>query len=62
MQFSETTNIHETRYLLELQEQKDMYQNHIDQIFERCSQIKRSIKKENDLEELREEMYSKYLF
>lgn len=44
------------KYLLELQEQKDMYQMYIDQIFERCSQIKRSIKKENDLEELREEM------
>jgi hypothetical protein len=44
------------RYLLELQEQKDMYQGYIDQINERCSQIKRTIKKENDLEELREEM------
>ena len=45
-----------TRYLLELQEQKDLYQRQIDEIFERCSQIKRSIKKENDLEDLREEM------
>lgn len=44
------------KYLLELQEQKDLYQTYIDQIFDRCSQIKRSIKKENDLEELREEM------
>jgi len=44
------------KYLLELQEQKDMYQGYIDQIFERCSQIKRSIKKEKDLEELRREM------
>jgi len=44
------------KYLLELQEQKDLYQRHIDEIFERCSQIKRSIKKENDLEDLREEM------
>lgn len=44
------------KYLLELQEQKDQYQGFIDKIFERCSEIKRSIKKENDLEELREEM------
>jgi len=44
------------KYLLELQDQKDSYQACIDQIYERCSQIKRSIKKENDLEDLREEM------
>mmetsp|Transcript_7149 Transcript_7149/g.17343 ORF Transcript_7149/g.17343 Transcript_7149/m.17343 type:complete len:541 (+) Transcript_7149:405-2027(+) len=44
------------KYLLELQEQRDMYQSKIDGIFERCAQIKRGIKKENDLEELRMEM------
>ncbi|CAD7925946.1 unnamed protein product [Amoebophrya sp. A120] len=44
------------KYLLELQEQRDLYQTKIDGIFERCAQIKRGIKKENDLEELRMEM------
>lgn len=44
------------KYLLELQEQRDMYQTKIDAIFERCAQIKRGIKKETDLEELRMEM------
>jgi len=44
------------KYLLELQEQKDLYQSKIDNIFDECAKIKRSIKKENDLEELRMEM------
>jgi len=41
------------KYLLELQEQKDMYQSHICEVNERCDMIKGMIKKENDLEELR---------
>jgi len=41
------------KYLLELQEQKDMYQAHISEVNERCDNIKGTIKKENDLEELR---------
>jgi len=41
------------KYLLELQEQKDMYQSHIAEVNDRCDNIKGTIKKENDLEELR---------
>jgi len=41
------------KYLLELQEQKDMYQDHVREVYDRCDQIKGMIKKENDLEELR---------
>lgn len=41
------------KYLLELQEQKDMYQMHISEVTDRCDMIKGMIKKENDLEELR---------
>lgn len=41
------------KYLLELQEQKDMYQAQIGGVNERCDGIKTMIKKENDLEELR---------
>lgn len=41
------------KYLLELQEQKDMYAAHIGEVNERCDMIKGMIKKENDLEELR---------
>jgi hypothetical protein len=41
------------KYLLELQEQKDMYQDQIKEVYGRCDQIKGMIKKENDLEELR---------
>lgn len=41
------------KYLLELQEQKDMYQAQIGEVNERCDMIKGMIKKENDLEELR---------
>lgn len=41
------------KYLLELQEQKDMYQNAIMEVYSRCDQIKGTIKKETDLEDLR---------
>jgi hypothetical protein len=41
------------KYLLELQEQKDMYQEQHKEVYDRCDQIKGMIKKENDLEELR---------
>lgn len=42
--------------LLELQEQKDLYCVEINTIFDKCAAIKASIKKENDLDQLREEM------
>merc|ERR1711957_111546 len=42
--------------LSKLQEQKDLYQNEIDIIYARCDSIKATIKKENDLEELRYDM------
>jgi len=42
--------------LLELQVQKDMYETEIKQVYERCDAIKLIIKKENDLEELRNDM------
>jgi len=41
------------KYLLELQEQKDMYQAHVAEVNERCDLIKGMIGKENALEELR---------
>jgi len=41
------------KYLLELQEQKDMYQAHTQEVNERCDLIKGMIGKENALEELR---------
>merc|ERR1719440_1886848 len=41
------------KYLLELQEQKDMYQESVKEVFDKCGNIKGLIKKENDLEELR---------
>jgi len=41
------------KYLLELQEQKDMYQENVKEVYARCDTIKGMIKKENDLEELR---------
>jgi DNA-binding protein H-NS len=40
-------------YLKELQEQKDMYQEQIQEVFSECDNIKSMIKKETDLEELR---------
>jgi len=44
------------KYLLELQEQKDLYQSHIDDINCRCDGIKAGLKKESDLEDLRQTM------
>lgn len=44
------------KYCLELQEQRDLYQGSIQRVFDECARIKRGIKKENDLEELRMEM------
>ncbi|CAJ1328665.1 unnamed protein product [Effrenium voratum] len=41
------------KQLLELQQQKDMYEQQIKEIYERCDSIKATIKKENDLEDLR---------
>jgi hypothetical protein len=39
--------------LLELQAQKDMYKTAIEEVYDRCDEIKARIKKENDLEDLR---------
>lgn len=41
------------KYLLELQDQKDMYQAQMGSVLDRCDAIKGLIQKENDLEELR---------
>merc|ERR1711862_93138 len=41
------------KYLHELQHQKDMYQQEIQETYQRCADIKARIKKENDLEDLR---------
>merc|ERR1712087_227254 len=41
------------KYLLELQEQKDMYDNYTKDAYEKVDGIKASIKKETDLEDLR---------
>jgi chromosome segregation ATPase len=43
-------------HLLTLQEQKDMYESCIQDIWARCHQIKESIRTENDLESLRKEL------
>jgi hypothetical protein len=43
-------------HLLTLQEQKDMYESCIEDIWARCSTIKESIRNENDLESLRKEL------
>ena len=43
-------------HLLTLQEQKDMYESCIQDIWTRCHQIKESIRTENDLESLRKEL------
>jgi hypothetical protein len=43
-------------HLLTLQEQKDMYESCIQDIWERCHQIKEGIRQENDLESLRKEL------
>ena len=44
------------KYLLELQEQKDMYESHVKEIYTRCDEIKALLKKERDLEDLRQHM------
>mmetsp|Transcript_49946 Transcript_49946/g.149177 ORF Transcript_49946/g.149177 Transcript_49946/m.149177 type:complete len:252 (-) Transcript_49946:102-857(-) len=44
------------KYLLELQEQKDMYEDTVRDIWARCDAIKAELKKESDLEALREDM------
>uniref|UniRef100_A0A7S2K4C1 Uncharacterized protein n=1 Tax=Zooxanthella nutricula TaxID=1333877 RepID=A0A7S2K4C1_9DINO len=44
------------KYLLELQEQKDMYDAQQREIMSKCDDIKRTLKKENDLENLRQHM------
>jgi len=44
------------KYLLELQQQKDMYESTVKEIYDRCDAIKALLKKERDLEELREDM------
>lgn len=41
------------KYLLECQEQRDLYEQHIKDVYARCDAIKATIKKENDLEDLR---------
>lgn len=45
-----------TKTLLEFQQHKDMFEQEIKTVYERCDAIKATIKKENDLEELRTEM------
>jgi hypothetical protein len=50
---------HHMKYLLELQEHKDMYEEELKTIYTRCDSIKATIKKETDLEELREHMERK---
>lgn len=44
------------KYLLTLQEQRDMYENSIKEVYDRCSQIRTTIKSEADLDELRQFM------
>jgi len=44
------------KYLLELQEQKDLYQREIQEVYARCDAIKADLKKESELEELRLDM------
>lgn len=44
------------KYLLELQEQKDIYEENVQKIWKECDTTKRSIQKETDLENLRQEM------
>jgi len=41
------------KYLLELQEQKDMYEDNIQSIYAKCDAIKAELKREADLEDLR---------
>lgn len=42
-------------YLLELQQQRDLYDQEIQKIFSRCDQIKATIKKQQQLEKVRAE-------
>lgn len=44
------------KYLLELQEQKDLYQQEVLDVYVRCDEIKLALKKESDLEDLRMHM------
>mmetsp|Transcript_46665 Transcript_46665/g.99631 ORF Transcript_46665/g.99631 Transcript_46665/m.99631 type:complete len:231 (-) Transcript_46665:61-753(-) len=44
------------KYLLELQEQKDMYENSVKEIYQECDSIKAGLKQERDLEDLRMSM------
>jgi len=44
------------KYLLELQEQKDLYETQIQDINAKCDDIKAGLKKESDLEDLRQTM------
>lgn len=41
------------KYLLELQQQKDMYEKEVTDIYAHCDEIKLALKKESDLEDLR---------
>jgi len=50
----EATEAH--KYMLILQDQRDLFQRCIQEIWDRCDHIKASIKKEADLDELRIEM------
>merc|ERR1712046_413141 len=43
-------------YLLQLQEQKDQYESLIAQQWEKCNELKKGIRQENDLESLRKEL------
>lgn len=47
------------KYLLELQDQRDLYRVCTEEIWSRCDHIKATIKGENDLERLRQEMTSR---
>eukprot|EP00929_Paragymnodinium_shiwhaense_P095466 TRINITY_DN5660_c0_g4_i1.p1 TRINITY_DN5660_c0_g4~~TRINITY_DN5660_c0_g4_i1.p1 ORF type:complete len:229 (-),score=65.26 TRINITY_DN5660_c0_g4_i1:209-895(-) len=44
------------KYLLELQEQRDMYEEQIKRVYDRCDAVKETIRKEAELDELREFM------
>jgi len=44
------------KYLLELQEQKDLYEKETQEVYARCDSIKADLKKERELEDLRVHM------
>jgi len=50
----QVSNAH--KYLLELQEQKDLFEREIQEVYARCDAIKAALKKERDLEDLRVHM------